>query len=87
MDAKIAKELTAAGLTLADLTKAELKQLKKEIAIKENGEYILDGVLWHVERRKFRERCRAEMRAILKMEQLNNTTKGNLIRKKQEQKL
>ena len=81
MDAKIAKELKAAGLTLADLTQEELQELKEEIAFKEKGGCILDGVLWHVERRKFRERRRAEMQAILKKKQPNNTTKGSLMRK------
>lgn len=66
MDTKIARELEEAGLTLADLTPEELQQLKKEIAIKEKGGYILDGVLWFVERRKRRERNRAWLQAILK---------------------
>ena len=66
MDAKVAKELNEAGLTLVDLTPEELQQLKEEIAIKEKGEHILDGVLWFVERRKRRERNRAWLQAILK---------------------
>lgn len=45
MDEKIKKELDAYGLSIEDLTKEELDELKREIEEKEHGVYFLDGVL------------------------------------------
>lgn len=45
MDEKIKKELDAYGLSLDDLTKEELEELKHEIEEKEHGVSFLDGVL------------------------------------------
>ena len=81
MDAKVAQELEMVNLTLDDLTQEELQELKEEIAFKEKGGCILDGVLWYVARRKRKERNRAWLQAILKKKQPNNTTKGRLMRK------
>ena len=58
MDAKIAQELEVVGLTLADLTPEELQDLKEEIAFKEKGGYILDGVLVGVKMRQIEQRCK-----------------------------
>jgi hypothetical protein len=33
-------------LKVTDLTEEELRELREEIIAKENGQYILDGVLW-----------------------------------------
>lgn len=48
MDEKIKKELEAYGLTLDDLTSEELEELKREIKAKEEGNTILDGVLFSI---------------------------------------
>ena len=45
MDEKIIKVLENHGLTIDDLTEQELKELKREIKLKERGVCILDGVL------------------------------------------
>ena len=55
MDAKIQRELEAEGLKVTDLTEEELHELREEIIAKENDQYILDGVLWWVSRRKLKE--------------------------------
>ncbi|MBQ8779259.1 MAG: hypothetical protein IJZ49_06035 [Alistipes sp.] len=65
MEAKINKKLEKAGLVLEDFTTAELQELRKEIAIEEKGEFVLDGVLHHVSTRKFKEEYRRQMQAIL----------------------
>ena len=56
MDAKIQRALEAEGLKVTDLTEEELRELREEIIAKENGQYILDGVLWWVSRRKRKEK-------------------------------
>lgn len=48
MDEKIKKELDAYGLSLDDLTKEELEELKSEIKAKEEGHIVLDGVLFSI---------------------------------------
>ena len=48
MDEKIKKELDAYGLSLDDLTKEELEELKSEIKAKEEGQVVLDGVLFSI---------------------------------------
>nr|DAN48679.1 MAG TPA: hypothetical protein [Caudoviricetes sp.] len=48
MDEKIKKELDAYGLSLDDLTKEELEELKSEIKAKEEGQIVLDGVLFSI---------------------------------------
>ena len=55
MDAKIQRALEAEGLKVTDLTEEELRELREEIIAKENDQYILDGVLWWVSRRKQKE--------------------------------
>ena len=55
MDAKIQRALEAEGLKVTDLTEEELRELREEIIAKENDQYILDGVLWWVSRRKLKE--------------------------------
>ena len=55
MDAKIQRALEAEGLKVTDLTEEELRELREEIIAKENDQYILDGVLWWVSRRKRKE--------------------------------
>ena len=55
MDAKIQRALEAEGLKVTDLTEEELCELREEIIAKENNQYILDGVLWWVSRRKQKE--------------------------------
>ena len=57
MDAKIAKELNEAGLTLDDLTQEELQELKEEIAFKEKGGCVLDGILVDAMLRQIEHRC------------------------------
>lgn len=64
METKIKQKLEKAGLELSDLTQEELQELKDEIAIEDKGEFVLDGVLHRVSKRKFKEMYRAEMRAI-----------------------
>lgn len=48
MDEKIKKELDVYGLSLDDLTKEELEELKSEIKAKEEGQIVLDGVLFSI---------------------------------------
>lgn len=48
MDEKIKKELDAYGLSIDDLTKEELEELKREIKAKEEGQSLLDGVLFSI---------------------------------------
>lgn len=55
MDTKIQRALEAEGLKVTDLTDEELQELREEIIAKENGQYVLDGVLWWVSRRKRKE--------------------------------
>lgn len=69
MEAKIKTKLENAGLEITDLTAEELQELKEEIAIEANGEFVLDGVLHRVSTRKFKEEYRNEMRAILNGEE------------------
>lgn len=69
METKIDKKLAEVDLVLSDLTQEELQALKEEIAIEDNGEFVLDGVLHRVSRRKFREKYDAEMQAILNGEE------------------
>ena len=57
MDAKVAQELELAGLTLADLTQEELQELKEEIAFKEKGGCVLDGILVEAKLRQIEHRC------------------------------
>ena len=42
-------------MKVTDLTEEELRELREEMIAKENGQYILDGVLWWVSRRKRKE--------------------------------
>lgn len=48
MDEKIKNELEAYGLSIEDLTKDELEELKSEIKAKEDGQTVLDGVLFSI---------------------------------------
>lgn len=48
MDEKIKKELDAYGLSIDDLTGEELEELKWEIKAREEGQSILDGVLFSI---------------------------------------
>lgn len=48
MDEKIKNELDAYGLSIEDLTKDELEELKSEIKAKEDGQTVLDGVLFSI---------------------------------------
>lgn len=48
MDDKIKKELEMHGLSVDDLTEAELEELKREIKAKEEGHTVLDGVLFSI---------------------------------------
>lgn len=69
METKIKQLLAEEDLEISDLTNEELEELKEEIAIEEKGEFVLDGVLHRVSRRKFREKYDAEMQAILNGEE------------------
>ena len=62
MDTKIQKALEQEGLQITDLTEEELRELQEEIIARENGEGILDGVLWWVGRRKRQEQTLAMIR-------------------------
>ena len=68
IEAKISEALSDYDFDITDLTAKELQMLREEIIAKENGYFVLDGVLFNASHRIHTKRWKAELKKEINSE-------------------